>query len=641
MIRFFTLLLLLSAAPLSAQNIFWITACANQTFCLQPGSCAQGSVLLTEQAVTNCNTSTVMGYSYKIDLNNNGSTDLQADSDTVSGLFANGVHRITWRATDNCGHVSTCSYLFTVKDCSPPNMVCINGLTQNLNAPACMESFSVSQFVLNYSDNCTPNNQIQFGMRVINTGTGFPTATSIAFEKCQQGLHTLEIWAKDANGLTNQCNSYVLVQNGSGGCECITDADVTLTGCVRTTNNTKLSTYKVRASVESLSGVTPPVTKNVAKITADSCFSLPATKLPLDGVYRATLRAERFGNPLNGVSTYDLVVITKHILGQTPLASVYQGIAADVNNSHSITTFDIVETRKLILGIYDSFPGVPSWRLIRPLANTTDFSMLNAVRDTYQFLVPALTADVVLPSVNFIAIKTGDVNQSALSLRGESESRGAPLPLQLDDRQLEAGEEWSVPIRLRESAVLAGWQLALRADPTALQITAVEGLDEENHLRAADGTFRALWFGAQSRTFAAGEAIFILKVRALRSGWLSQVLTLEDQNMAAEAYAEAAERRPFILHIEAGKTPSGALFLPPQPNPFALETTFQCRLAQPAELVLEIFDAAGRLAYRQTTGGEPGLNRLTLPASDLPGAGVYAFRLRAGAQVFAGRLVRM
>ena len=641
MIRFFTLLLLLSAASLSAQNIFWITACANQTFCLQPGSCAQGSVLLTEKAVANCNTSTVLGYSYKIDLNNDGSTDLQSDLDTVSGLFAKGAHRITWRATDNCGHVSTCSYLFTVKDCSPPNMVCINGLTQTLNIPACTESFNVSQFVLNYSDNCTPNNQIQFGMRELNTGTGFPTTTRIAFEKCQQGLHTLEIWAKDANGLTNQCNSYVLVQNGSGGCECITDADVTLRGCVRTTNNIKLSGYKVRASVESMSGVMPPATKNVAKNTTDSCFSLPATKLPLDGVYRATLRAERFGNPLNGVSTYDLVVITKHILGQTPLASVYQGIAADVNNSHSITTFDIVETRKLILGIYDSFPGVPSWRLIRPLANTTDFSMLNAVRDTYQFLVPTLTADVVLPSVNFIAIKTGDVNQSALSVQSESESRGAPLLLQLDDRHLEAGEEFSVPVRLRESAVLAGWQLALRGDPTALQITAVEGLDEENHLRAADGTVRALWFGAQSRTFAAGETIFILKVRALRPGWLSQALTLDDQKMAAEAYGEAADSRPFALHIEAGGTSAGALFLPPQPNPFALETTFQYQLEQSGEIVLEIFDAAGRLTHRQATSADPGLNRLTLSASDLPDAGVYAFRLRAGTQVYAGRLVRM
>lgn len=640
MTRFLTLLLLLCACQLPAQSINWITACSAQPFCLQPGSCAQGNVFLTEQAVTNCNTSPVVSYSYKIDLQNDGSTDIQADLDTVSGLFAKGSHRITWRATDNCGHVSTCSYLFTVKDCNPPNMVCINGLTQNLDAPLCTESFMVSQFVLNYSDNCTPNNQIQFGMRKSGTGTGFPTATSLTFDKCQQGFHTLEIWAKDANGLTNQCNSYVLVQNGTGGCECIVDADVTMTGCVRTANNTRLSDYKLRATVNSLSGVTPPFTKNAAKNTVDSCFTMTALKLPLAGTYRATLRADRFGNPLNGVSTFDLVIITRHILGLAPLTTLYQGLAADVNNSKSITTFDIVETRKLILGIYDSFPGVPSWRLIRPVVNPADIGALSAVQDTYQLIIPNLTTDITLPGVPFIAVKTGDVNLSALEFNGETESRGAPLLLQADERYLEAGEEICVPLRLSEAADLDGWQLALQADPTALQIIAVDGLDDENYLRSADGSLRALWFGEQRRSFTSGETIFTLKVRVLRPIWLSQALALTNEKLTAEAYLNAVERRPLVLHIEA-KAGAGTAFFPPQPNPFAVETTFQCRLEQPGEMVLEIFDATGRLVYTQTVPAEIGLQTQSVPASALPGAGVYAFRVRAGGQVYAGHLVRM
>jgi hypothetical protein len=57
-----------------------------------------------------------------------------------------------------------------------------------------------------------------------------------------------------------------------------------------------------------------------------------------------------------------LVLINKHILGLEPLSSPYKMIAADANNSRSITTFDIVEMRKLILGIYTNCrttrPGV-------------------------------------------------------------------------------------------------------------------------------------------------------------------------------------------------------------------------------------------------------------------------------------------
>ncbi|MFN0174315.1 MAG: T9SS type A sorting domain-containing protein [Saprospiraceae bacterium] len=59
---------------------------------------------------------------------------------------------------------------------------------------------------------------------------------------------------------------------------------------------------------------------------------------------------------LEGLTTYDLVCISKHILGTEPLASGYDIIAADANRSSSITSFDIVEFRKLILGIYQKLP---------------------------------------------------------------------------------------------------------------------------------------------------------------------------------------------------------------------------------------------------------------------------------------------
>lgn len=48
--------------------------------------------------------------------------------------------------------------------------------------------------------------------------------------------------------------------------------------------------------------------------------------------------------------------------GIKPLNSPYKMIAADANHSNSITTFDVVEIRKLILGIYSKFPNNTSWR---------------------------------------------------------------------------------------------------------------------------------------------------------------------------------------------------------------------------------------------------------------------------------------
>jgi hypothetical protein len=56
-------------------------------------------------------------------------------------------------------------------------------------------------------------------------------------------------------------------------------------------------------------------------------------------------------NYLNGVSTFDLVLIQRHILGVQLLDSPYKMIAADANNSQTITTSDIIMLRRLILSI--------------------------------------------------------------------------------------------------------------------------------------------------------------------------------------------------------------------------------------------------------------------------------------------------
>jgi hypothetical protein len=55
--------------------------------------------------------------------------------------------------------------------------------------------------------------------------------------------------------------------------------------------------------------------------------------------------ASRDDNHKNGVSTLDMVQIQKHLLGIVPFTDPYQFIAADVNNSQSVSTIDLVEIR--------------------------------------------------------------------------------------------------------------------------------------------------------------------------------------------------------------------------------------------------------------------------------------------------------
>ena len=103
------------------------------------------------------------------------------------------------------------------------------------------------------------------------------------------------------------------------------------------------------------------------------------------------------GDYLNGVSTLDAVLIQRHILGLDPFTDAWLVIAADINNNQSVSAIDLIEQRKLILGIYDVLPANSSWKFF------------NA--DTSQDLIFG-GFDFPLTELQIIAVKIGDVNYS-------------------------------------------------------------------------------------------------------------------------------------------------------------------------------------------------------------------------------------
>src|SRR5690606_33233473 len=109
---------------------------------------------------------------------------------------------------------------------------------------------------------------------------------------------------------------------------------------------------------------------------------------------------------------FDLVLISKHILGIEALGSPYKMIAADINKNGSITTIDMVELRKLILFIDTEFQYNTSWRFIE-----ADFVFPNpnnpwSTSFPEIFSVNGLSGDEI---GNFVGVKIGDVNNSAIA----------------------------------------------------------------------------------------------------------------------------------------------------------------------------------------------------------------------------------
>lgn len=114
----------------------------------------------------------------------------------------------------------------------------------------------------------------------------------------------------------------------------------------------------------------------------------------------------------NGVTSFDLVLMSKHIIGLEPFDSPWKIIAGDANISNSMTTFDVVEVRKVILGLNPSYPSNTSWRFFP--ASTTFVNPDNPFSPTLP------TGAITLSNLqtnssgnNFLGVKIGDVNNTA------------------------------------------------------------------------------------------------------------------------------------------------------------------------------------------------------------------------------------
>ena len=131
--------------------------------------------------------------------------------------------------------------------------------------------------------------------------------------------------------------------------------------------------------------------------------------LPSSNHYILEINAENDNDSyLNGVSTLDQVLIQQHILNLRPFETCIKA-AADLNSDNRISVLDLVQGRKLILGIIDKLPNSPSWKYYNYKALSSFPVIVNEDTD-----LKFTQAEFPLTDFEIIAIKVGDVNGSAV-----------------------------------------------------------------------------------------------------------------------------------------------------------------------------------------------------------------------------------
>lgn len=367
---------------------------------------------------------------------------------------------------------------------------------------------------------------------------------------------------------------------------------------------------------------------------ADGSFSFDAQP----GCQDYTLTPYRNDNPVNGVTTFDLVLISKHILDLEPLDSPYKRIAADANRSGAITTFDIVQLRKLILGIDTAFIGNTSWRFVPE--NFIFPNPLDPFASVFPESLHVSAENTSLTDLDFVAIKTGDVNQTASpSLTNPAEQRSTPFPILLTDQSWEAGASvvvgWSADLQ-----ALTALQFSIRFDPKILSFEKIEPLMEGLTLtnfgtdKAGQGLISVSFETTGGWASTGTRTLFDLHFTARNSGTLAANIQMHDWPTPALAYRpDGAALRPVLLQKPEKNIAFAA------PNPFGRSG---CWLYYPeiknSTLDLQIIDYQGKMIFQQSLQGSA---PLFLDASIFPTPGTWFYRIRdreSGKKISAGKI---
>lgn len=613
----------------------------------QYGARCEGPVDLKMKVTDACSkTDLIVSYRLYLDLDGDGSMETFRSSsaagawpivktisgDTVCAQVAlpagvglpYGKHKIEWITNDRCGNEALCKYEFEVKDCSPPTVVCINGLSINIMQTG-MITLWASDFLQYISDNCTPASQIKIGIRKAGIATGFPlNSNSITFDCNEIGKQFVELWAVDAYGNADYCTTYVIVQDNIGAC--------TPAGPVVGTVSTDKFQPLTGARILLQSNLSAVPVQSVG--TTDALGNFAFAGAP--GTCNYAIIPSLDTLPAQGVNTLDVLLADLHMSGQAPLANPYRILAADANRDGQLNGADLDALNNLILGTASTFPGNTAWRFV-----PTAFVFPNPAQPLSTVIPEKISTTCPAPSglnQNFMAVKIGDVDGS-IDVSNKSGEEDLAV-FYTERKRFRAGDIVEVTIQTPELSQLAGFQFTLDANPVILQLQSVEPgtITPRWGLSSVPNRVAASWYSTQGMDGV--QTVLVLKFLALQKGSLAQVLQMSSSVARAEAYDPAYKTISAALQFDLpqdrseasqSNTVRPAELFPVTPNPTAGPVAAAFYVPEAGPVTLTLTDLNGKIVSVQTSHFEKGNHRVEIPAET---SGLYLLNFRC-AQVNA------
>jgi len=538
----------------------------------------------------------------------------------IEGSMSN--HKVRWTVTDGCQNNASCSTNFMVVDKKAPTPYCTDISSAVMESDGTVELWAVD-FNLGSFDNCTLDENLRYTFTNVapeddNNYNEESRSSSRTFtcDDVENSPVSIQMYVWDEKGNSDFCEVTLTLNDNGNACgegariegrlanvsgEGLEDADVTLNAIL-------------------------PEYPRTGYTDEDGMYTFLGA--PMANTYE--LSAVKNDDYKNGVSTLDLVMIQRHILGLAEFDSPYKMIAGDINNDEKLKASDLTELRKLILGVILEFPSNDSWRFIDQDQTFSDILDPWPLEESIQL---ETTEETMLDN-DFVAVKVGDVNGNATMNLAEnriSEVRGAPFGMYYEDQYVNEGDEVSLTFRSKEAAELFGYQFTIETEGLAFaDVEADEVPMADYNVGVLTESIVTVSYGDVTPVLVTdGKALFTMKFSAQRSGYISDMISMTSKVTATEAYiSNSLNVKSIELTTlrDEDIVVQNALFQN-EPNPFKDQTMIGFELAEAGEVTFTVSDVAGEILKVINTEGVKGYNVIPLDADDFGVTGVLYYTL--------------
>jgi hypothetical protein len=378
------------------------------------------------------------------------------------------------------------------------------------------------------------------------------------------------------------------------------------------------------------------------------------------------------GGGTPGVTTYDIVLIQKHLKSSPQFPTVYERFAADANLANTLGNVDINAFRNLILGVWDPtdndpnndglFGTTPNWKYINENINIPIPQPINdpiALRK-----VPILTGltDTSHVPINgignyghFYAVKLGDINRSCNcdGFRPSEQPREGSAHFKLGREDVrQKGKIVRIPVYWESSFKPIALQGGFRFDPSLFAFKDIEPNPEIpvypwhfGTSKVEEGILKFAWDNDQDLLLLPAKMLLFTVEFELRYGQDlpdEALLWSSDQVLSCLAYSETGEEfRVGQAHQEQSARRVPAMALTISPNPATDQATAYIYSEKASDVTLLLTDGRSRMYSKQTVSLQAGDNTVSVQFPDSVQPGVFYLILESENTRLQKKLVKL